>query len=71
MIDLRKFLEDNKRLFDPNDSLEKEKAKIVASRNELLSKARGSLRQHLQQQLAEALRRFQEEDVPSDPRRLS
>ncbi|HNV68093.1 MAG TPA: hypothetical protein PKO06_00245 [Candidatus Ozemobacteraceae bacterium] len=71
MIDLRKFLEDNKRLFDPNDGVEKEKARIVASRNELLAKARGSLRQHLQQQLSEALRRFQEEEVPSDPRQLS
>lgn len=71
MIDLRKFLEDNQRLFDPQDQVNKEKARIVASRNELLAKARGSLRQHLQQQLAEALRRFREEEVPSDPRQLS
>lgn len=71
MIDLRKFLEDNQRLFEPQDQINKEKARIVASRNELLAKARGSLRQHLQQQLAEALRRFQEEEVPSDPRQLS
>lgn len=71
MIDLRKFLEENKQLFGPHDAVEKEKARIVASRNELLAKARGSLRQHLQQQLSEALQRFRDEEVPSDPRRLS
>ena len=71
MIDLRKFIEDNQSLSDPNDTRDKERAKIIASRNELLSKARGSLRLHLQQQLADAIRRFREEEVPLDPRQLS
>jgi hypothetical protein len=44
---------------------------ILQSRNILLSKARGSVRQHLQMQLREALQKFHREEAPETPQQIT
>jgi len=71
MIDLEEFLKQHQLVEDEDKKKLLENYRILESRNRLLSTARGSLRKHLQQQLAEALRNFDSEEVPNDPMRIS
>lgn len=69
MMDYRDFLIKRKLML----KLEKElsqPANIVQSRNHLLSQARGSLRQHLQRQLTEALQKFNSQKAPRSSREI-
>lgn len=71
MIDLEEFLRQHKMVADDEQKKLLDNYRILESRNRLLATARGSLRQHLQQQLTEALRQFDSEEVPIDPMRIS
>lgn len=70
MIDLEEFLRQHKLVADEEKNKLIENFRILESRNRLLATARGSVRQHLQQQLAEALRKFDSDEVPTDPRKI-
>ncbi|MFZ2958306.1 MAG: hypothetical protein WA705_15570 [Candidatus Ozemobacteraceae bacterium] len=71
MIDLKEFLRDHNLILDDDRCNAIETYRILQSRNRLLSAARGSIREHLQQQLTTALRRFNEEAPPTDPQKIS
>ncbi|MBF0501668.1 MAG: hypothetical protein HQM09_16130 [Candidatus Riflebacteria bacterium] len=71
MIDLKDFLKEHNMVIDAEHRAALETLRIMESRNQLLATARGSLREHLQQQLIAAIKRFNEEPLPTDPTHIS
>ncbi|MBF0545136.1 MAG: hypothetical protein HQM08_11910 [Candidatus Riflebacteria bacterium] len=70
MIDLKEFLEKHQKLL--NDEKNSDDAiRIVSSRPEIMSAAKGTLRRHLQEQLLNAIKKFNDEPVPQDPMKIS
>ena len=71
MIDHDEFLRQWNSPSDEEKSNGQGNPRVLVSRNRLLATARGSLRLHLQQQLAEAFRRFDSDEIPNDPTKIS
>jgi|GEM_PF-1961601 len=66
MIDLKEYLALRRQMSD-SDEETTAPGRVVPSRNQLLSQSRGSIRQHLQQQLVSALEKFYSEVTPATP----
>lgn len=70
MMDFREFLRKENRVVDSEkDQIDTQRVHPV--RHQLLLKARGSLRQHLEQQMLEAIRRFGEEPTSAERRTVA
>jgi hypothetical protein len=70
VIDLKAFLEQQQQVVAA-DAPEREGLTILPARHRLLAKAKGAIRQHLEMQLAEALRRFEDGLPPQNDREIS
>ncbi len=66
MIDLKEYLALRRQMSDSEED-PTPPGRVVPSRNQLLAQSRGSIRQHLQQQLVAALEKFYSETTPADP----
>ena len=69
MQDYKDYLQEKKLVLKIKEEIEKPK-NVLQSRNHLLSKARGSIRQYLQQQIIEAIHRTSDEKAPQDPNQI-
>ncbi|MBF0408905.1 MAG: hypothetical protein HQM10_16270 [Candidatus Riflebacteria bacterium] len=70
MIDLKEFLEKHGRLL--NDELNSDDGvRILSSRPEIISAAKGTLRKAMQDQLLNTIRNFNQATVPDDPMKIS
>lgn len=70
MIDLKAFLEERKQVLNC-DNIQLEDLNILPTRHRLLAKAKGAIRKHLEMQLTDALRRFEDESTPKNGRELA
>ncbi len=70
MIDLKAFLEERKQVVE-TDAKERDDLTILPARHRLLAKAKGAIRQHLEMQLSDALRRFEDGLPPQNDREIS
>ncbi len=62
MIDLLAYLREQNKVVDPRR--DPPTASILPARRRLVEKAQGAIRQHLEQQLLDALRRFDDDSPP-------
>ncbi|NLI79640.1 MAG: hypothetical protein GX442_24750 [Candidatus Riflebacteria bacterium] len=63
MIDLLAYLKEQNKVVDPNRD-PPTAASILPGRRRLVEQAQGAIRQHLEQQLLEAIRRFEDDSPP-------
>lgn len=71
MMDFKDYLIKNRMIVEPGKENEKPPLpNVFQSRNLLLAKAKGSIREHLQRQLLEELSKFREETSPQYPGRI-
>jgi len=69
MRDYKEYLREKKLVLKIKEEIEKPK-NLLQSRNHLLSKVRGSIRQYLQQQIIEAIHRTNDENSPFGPHQI-
>jgi len=70
MTNLKDYLQEKKLFLEKIEEMKKP-ANIVQSRNHFLAAARGYIRLHLQQQLLEAIQKFQDETRPENPGKIA
>lgn len=71
MIDLREFLREQRKVIDSKNPKKPADGQVVKSRTHLMDQARKTLRYHIQRQLIENLRGFDDPTAPSDRRKLA
>ena len=64
MRDYKEYLQEKKLVLNIKEEMEKSK-KVFQSRNQLLTKAKGAIRQYLQQQILDAIHRMNNEKAPT------